>query len=75
MNADGRNAHRISAPSGALDDQHWADFAWSSDDWILFTVGQTTGGCFKVRLDKIRPDGTARTQVTDGGPNCTPNGK
>jgi hypothetical protein len=23
-------------------------------------------------MDKIRPDGTARTQVTDGGPNCTP---
>jgi hypothetical protein len=25
-----------------------------------------------VRLDKIRPDGSSRTQVTDGGPNCTP---
>ena len=75
MNADGSNAHRVGAPSGAVNDEHWADFAWSSDDWILFTVGQTTGGCFKVRLDKIRPDGTARTQVTDGGPNCTPSGK
>ena len=29
VNADGSNAHRIGAPSGALDDQHWADFAWS----------------------------------------------
>jgi Tol biopolymer transport system component len=35
-------------------------------------VGQSTNSCFKVRLDKIRPDGSSRTQVTDGGPNCTP---
>jgi hypothetical protein len=26
--------------------------------------------CYKARLDKIRPDGTERTEVTDGGPNC-----
>jgi Tol biopolymer transport system component len=75
MNADGSNAHRVGAPSGALDDLRWNDFAWSSDDWILFTVAQNTGNCFKVRLDKIRPDGSARTKVTDGGPHCTPNGK
>jgi hypothetical protein len=75
MNADGSGSHLVGAPSGALDDLRWNDFAWSSDDWILFTVGQNTDNCFKVRLDKIRPDGTARTQVTDGGPNCTPPGK
>jgi len=74
MNADGSNAHVIGGPSGTLDDKVWGDFAWSSDDWILFVVGQFTNNCFKTRLDKIRPDGTARTQVTDGGPNCTPDG-
>src|SRR5262249_21855873 len=74
MNADGSNQHLIGAPSGSPDDIRWNDFAWSSDDWILFTVGQIIGGCFKVRLDKIRPDGTERTQVTDGGPHCTPQG-
>ncbi|HEX9603288.1 MAG TPA: hypothetical protein VF973_05995, partial [Myxococcales bacterium] len=33
------------------------------------------GGCFKTRIDKVRPDGTARTQVSDGGPSCTLPGK
>lgn len=75
MNADGSDVHRVGAPSGAPDDIGWGDFAWSSDDWILFTVSENVGGCFKVRLDKIRPDGSARTKVTDGGPNCTPEGK
>jgi len=74
MNADGSDAHLVGSPSGALDDLRWGDFAWSSDDWILFTAAQNTDDCFKVRLDKIRPDGTARTKVTDGGPNCTPSG-
>ncbi len=70
MNADGSNDHLVGAPSETVG----GDIAWSSDDWILFTVPQYTNNCFKVRLDKIRPDGTARTQVDDGGPNCTPNG-
>jgi hypothetical protein len=74
MNANGSNPHRVAVWSGSDDDVEWGDYAWSSDDWILFTVKQTIGGCFKVRLDKIRPDGTSRTQVTDGGPNCTPPG-
>ena len=74
MNADGSNSHQVGGPSGALDDKVWGDTAWSSDDWILFVVGQFTNNCFKTRLDKIRPNGTARTQVTDGGPNCTPSG-
>ena len=52
----------------------WGDLAWSRDDWLMFTVGQTVSGCFKVRVDKIRPDGSQRTQVSDGGPNCTPAG-
>ena len=75
MNSDGSGVHRLGLPNGAADDLRWGDFAWSVDDWILFTVAQNINGCFKVRLDKIRPDGTARTKVTDGGPNCTPDGK
>jgi hypothetical protein len=74
MSSDGSDAHQIGAPSGSLDDKVWGDPAWSSDDWILFVVAQFDNGCFKTRLDKIRPDGTARTKVTDGGPNCTPSG-
>lgn len=74
MNADGSDMHLVGAPSGGLDDSRWGDFAWSSDDWILFSVAQFTNNCFKVRLDKVRPDGADRTQVTDGGPYCTPNG-
>lgn len=74
VNVDGTGETRIGQWSGAADDQQWGDFAWSSDDWILFAVAQTVNGCFKVRLDKMRPDGTSRTQVTDGGPNCTPSG-
>jgi Tol biopolymer transport system component len=73
MDSDGSNAHDVAGPSGTADDYGWADSAWSSDDWILFTVvEEPTGPCFKTRLDKIRPDGTSRTQVSDGGPNCTP---
>lgn len=72
MNADGSDLRLVGAPTGADSDKRWNDFAWSSDDWILFTVAQFNGDCFKARMDKIRPDGTARTQVTDGGPNCTP---
>ncbi len=74
MNADGSDAQRIGGPSGAPDDLVWADDAWSSDNWIYFVVEQNIDGCDKVRIDKIRPDGSARTQVTDGGPNCTPMG-
>ncbi len=74
MNADGSNAQLIAQPSGAADDLQWGDYAWSSDNWILFSVAQNANNCFKVRLDKMRPDGTSRTQVDDGGPNCTPAG-
>ncbi len=72
MNSDGTGQYLVAQPSGAPDDVIWHDIAWSSDNWIFFVVKQTTNNCFKVRLDKIRPDGTSRTQVTDGGPNCTP---
>jgi len=72
MNSDGTGQKLIAHPSGALDDLAWFDIAWSSDNWIYFVVKQNTNNCFKVRLDKIRPDGASRTQVTDGGPNCTP---
>lgn len=76
MNADGSGAHEIARPSGDETDQQWGDPAWSIDDWILLTVAENRGGaCFKVRLDRFRPDGTERTQVTNGGPNCTPAGK
>jgi hypothetical protein len=75
MNADGSDQHRISGPAYTDDDAVWGDIAWSSDDWILFVVAQQPAGpCFKARLDKIRPDATARTKVTDGGPSCTPMG-
>lgn len=72
MNADGSGQQLVGQPSGAPDDVIWHDIAWSSDNWIYFVVKQTTNNCFKVRLDKIRPDGTSRTQVSGGGTNCTP---
>jgi Tol biopolymer transport system component len=75
MNADGSNPHQIgSGPSGQPDDVRWNDLLWSSDNWIYFAVGEGKGGCGKVRLDRMRPDGSSRTQITDGGPNCTPAG-
>ena len=76
MNADGSGAHEIGHPSHENNDQVWGDIAWSSQDWILFVVGENNANntCFKTRLDKIRPDGTQRTQVSDGGPSCTPPG-
>jgi hypothetical protein len=76
MNADGSNAHEIARPSGSSFDQGWGDIAWSTQDWLLFVVAENNDSntCFKTRLDKIRPDGTQRTQVTDGGPSCTPPG-
>ena len=74
MQADGAYPMLLGQPSGALDDLRWGDLAWSRDNWLLFSVAQNTQNCFKVRLDKMRPDGTTRTQVTDGGPNCTPTG-
>jgi len=72
MNADGTGLQTLGQPSGTPADKIWHDIAWSSDNWIYFVVEQTTNSCLKVRLDKIRPDGTARTQITNGGPNCTP---
>ena len=76
MKADGSGAHEIGHPSGGNLDIVWGDIAWSRQDWLLFVVAETgtSGTCFKTRLDKTRPDGTQRTQVTDGGPNCTPPG-
>ena len=72
MNPDGSGQKLIGQASGLLDDIKWHDFAWSSDDWIYFVVEQNTNDCLKVRLDKIRPDGSSRTQVSNGGSNCTP---
>lgn len=76
MNADGSGAHEIARPTGGDFDKTFGDIAWSSQDWILLVVAEAgvNGTCFKTRLDKIRPDGTQRTKVTDGGPNCTPPG-
>jgi Tol biopolymer transport system component len=72
---DGSAPARVANARGTADDKtSWGDLAWSRDNWLLFTVGQTVNGCFKVRTDKIRPDGSQRTQVSDGGPNCTPDG-
>ena len=77
MNADGSDPHEIVAPAGPPSELTFGDPAWSSDDWIFFIVAQQVGtdGCFKARVDKVRPDGTARAKVSDGGPNCTPAGK
>jgi len=72
MKADGTAQQLIAQPAGPPDDVQWHDTAWSGDNWIYFVVEQVSNSCLKVRLDKIRPDGTSRTQVTDGGPNCTP---
>ncbi len=74
INPDGSNPQKIATSSNTVDDMQWGDIAWSRDDWILFSVAQNVNGCFKVRTDKIRPDGSSRTQVSDGGPNCTPPG-
>lgn len=76
MNADGSEAREIAKPSGDSLDLMWGDIAWSSQDWILFVVAERTqnNSCFKTRLDMIRPDGSERIKVTDGGPHCTPQG-
>jgi hypothetical protein len=74
MNADGSGLHLVGRPGFLSEDLVWGDFLWSPDDWIYFTVGQTPGGCFKVRIDRIRPSGADRTKITDGGPYCTPPG-
>jgi WD40 repeat protein len=75
MDADGGNPARVGGPSGGNEDLRWNDFAWSSDDWVVFTVGQIVDGCFNVRVDRIRPDGTDRTPMSAGGPFCTPPGR
>jgi len=76
IDADGANPQTVGGASGEPDDWVWGDIAWSQEDWILFVVGQTVDGSFcNSRVDEIRPDGSDRTQVTDGGPDCTPPGK
>jgi Tol biopolymer transport system component len=75
MDADGGSPRLIGSALRTADDAVWGDIAWSSDDWILFVVAeQPSGPCFKVRLDKVRPDGSERTKVSDGGTSCTPTG-
>jgi Tol biopolymer transport system component len=76
IDVDGTNPEIVGSASGGPDDWIWGDIAWSHQNWILFVVGQTVGGTFcNSRVDKIRPDGSERTQVTDGGRDCTPPGK
>jgi len=76
IDVDGTNLQTVGSASGAPDDWVWGDIAWSREDWILFVVGQTVDGSFcNSRVDKVRPDGSQRTKVTDGGPSCTPAGK
>ncbi len=72
MNADGFNPVVVARP--APGELQWGDYVWSHDDWIYFTVAQDGNNCFKTLTEKIRPDGSSRTQVSDGGPNCTPPG-
>jgi len=73
--ADGSDPRMVASASGAEDDLFWGDLAWSREGWLLFTVAQNPNGCFKTRTDKIRPDGSRRTKVSDGGPYCTPAGR
>ncbi len=76
VDADGANPQAVGSASGAPNDWVWGDIAWSRENWILFVVGQkVNGACCDSRVDKIRPDGSERTQVTGGGPDCTPPGK
>jgi len=74
---DGSNPQTVGAASGAADDWVWGDIAWSRENWLLFVVGQNTaeGSFCNSRIDKILPDGSQRTQLSDGGPSCTPPGK
>ncbi len=74
MNADGSRQTLIGRPSGAPNDELWHDVLWSRDNWIYFVVGQTVGGCFKARIDRMRPNGTGRVRISAGGPNCRPPG-
>ncbi|MFA6219810.1 MAG: hypothetical protein WC692_08530 [Erythrobacter sp.] len=74
MNADGSGQRLVGRPGGSPDDLQWGDWLWSSDNWIYFVVVQRIDGCFKTRIDRIRPDGSGRVRITDGGPNCTPDG-
>ena len=74
MNADGSGAHRIARPAQTPGDMWWGDYLWSSDNWLYFSVAQKIDGCFKVRIDRMRPDGSGRAKIDQGGPNCTPNG-
>jgi Tol biopolymer transport system component len=77
IDVDGMNPQIVGSASGAADDWIWGDIAWSHQNWILFVVGQNNadGSFCTSRADKIRPDGSERTEVTDGGPDCTPPGK
>jgi hypothetical protein len=59
-------------PSGALDDQVWGDSPGRAMVGSSSWRPTSTNNCFKTRLYKIRPDGTARTQVTDGSPTAAP---
>ena len=74
VSPDGSNPAPVARSGNTENDMQWGDLAWSRDNWLLFSVAQNVNGCFKVRTDKIRPDGSERTQVSDGGPNCTPPG-
>ncbi len=74
IDVDGANPLIVGSASGTPDDWIWGDIAWSFEDWILFVVGQqqADGSFCSSRVDKIRPDGSERTAVTNGGTVCTP---
>jgi Tol biopolymer transport system component len=74
VSPDGSNPTPVARSGNTVNDKQWGDLAWSRENWLLFSVAQDVNGCFKVRTDKILPDGSQRTQVSDGGPNCTPPG-
>jgi Tol biopolymer transport system component len=72
VRVDGTGPQTVASARGSEDDMFWpGDLLWSNDGRILFVVAQNVGNCFKARIDTILPDGSQRTQVTDGGAKCT----
>ena len=75
IGVDGSKPEKVGAASGKPNDWVWGDIAWSKQNWIPFVVGETVNGAFcKSRVDKILPNGSSRTQVSDGGESRTPAG-
>jgi Tol biopolymer transport system component len=76
VGVDGSKPQTVGSASGDVNDWVWGDILWSKTNWIAFVVGEIANGDYcKSRVDKIRPDGTSRTKVSNGGTQCTPPGQ